>query len=116
MTSPRGIIPYLGGKTQLAKRLLAMIESTPHRCYAEPFAGAGGVILRRAKPAPVEAVNDISGDIVNLFRIVQRHPAALLAELRLSLHARADFERLVATDPAALGPGDDRVHGLRPLH
>lgn len=102
MTKPRGLVPYLGGKTQLAGRILSMIEATPHRCYAEPFVGAGGIILRRQRPAPVEAVNDIGGDITNLFRIVQRHPQALLAEMRFYLHARADFERAISTSPAIL--------------
>jgi len=102
MTVPRGLVPYLGGKTQLASRLLAMISARPHRCYAEPFAGAGGIILRRQVPAPVEAINDMSGDIINLFRVVQRHPRALLAELRFALHAREDFERLVKTPAGAL--------------
>jgi len=101
-TAPRGLVPYLGGKTQLARRILDLIASRPHRCYAEPFAGAGGIILRRQVPAPVEAINDISGEIINLFRIVQRHPQALLAELRFSLHAREDFARLLKTPADAL--------------
>lgn len=102
MAVPRGLVPYLGGKAQLAGRLLAMISARPHRCYAEPFAGAGGIILRRKVAAPVEAINDMSGDIINLFRVVQRHPRALLAELRFVLHAREDFERLVKTPSGSL--------------
>ena len=38
---------YIGGKRILAKRLTALIEATPHVCYAEAFVGMGGVFFRR---------------------------------------------------------------------
>ena len=62
----------------------------------------GGVFFRRRRAAPVEILNDLSGDVVNLFRIVRHHPAALLTEQRLQIHARSELRRLVALDPAAL--------------
>lgn len=38
---------YIGGKRNLAKRICAIIERTPHSSYAEPFVGMGGIFLRR---------------------------------------------------------------------
>lgn len=38
--------------------------------------------------------NDASLGVVTLFRIVQRHPAALLEELSGRVMSRAEFERL----------------------
>ena len=38
---------YIGGKRNLAGRLVAMIERIEHDGYAEPFVGMGGVFLRR---------------------------------------------------------------------
>ncbi|MFZ2870551.1 DNA adenine methylase [Zavarzinia sp.] len=102
MAKLRGIVPYFGGKSALATRLIDRIEAVPHACYAEPFVGGGGVILRRQRPAKIEAVNDISGDIVTTFRVAQRHPAALVAELRFGIAARAEFERLLKVDPNTL--------------
>lgn len=102
MTSLKGLVPYLGGKRNLAARILPLIEATPHTCYAEPFVGAGGIFFRRPRPAKVEAINDAGGEIVNLFRIVQRHPKPLIDELRLHLHARGTFDRLISTDPETL--------------
>lgn len=94
--------PYLGGKRRLAARLVGLIESTPHRSYAEPFVGMGGVFLRRRAIAQAETINDISGDVVNLFRILQRHPRAFLDQIRWKLSSRAEFERLKKSDPATL--------------
>lgn len=86
-----GLAPWLGGKRQLGKMLSARIVEIPHRCYAEPFVGMGGVFFRRRRRAPVEAVNDAQNEVVNLFRIVQRHPGAVAETLALSLGARAEF-------------------------
>ena len=55
----------------------------------------GGLILRK-RPAPCEAINDRSGDVVTLFRVVKYHPEALLSEMRLQLVSRAEFDRLLA--------------------
>lgn len=97
-----GLAPWLGGKRQLAKRLTARIDRTPHRCYAEPFLGMGGVFLRRRRRAEAEAINDAHGDVSNLFRIVQRHPEAMAEALAFAVAGRADFARMRALDPALL--------------
>lgn len=97
-----GLAPWAGGKRALAARLLERIDRIPHHCYAEPFVGMGGVFFRRRRAAPCEVLNDINEDVVNLFRVAKRHPSALLAELRLQLFSRAEFERLYSTDPAGL--------------
>ena len=96
----RPAAPYVGGKRQLAGRLCQLIAATPHRLYAEPFVGMGGVFLRRAEAAPVEVINDVSRDVVTFFRVVQRHYPALADELRYRFTSRAEFERLLAVDPA----------------
>lgn len=41
------VAPWLGGKRNLAKRIVAIIERIPHQTYAEPFVGMGGIFLRR---------------------------------------------------------------------
>lgn len=74
----------------------------PHRCYAEPFIGMGGVFLRRPRRAEAEVINDASDDVVNLFRIVQRHPDALFAELAGKVMSRSEFQRLARQAPEDL--------------
>lgn len=94
--------PYLGGKRNLAKRLVQLIGQTPHQLYAEPFIGMGGVFFRRDSRPQVEVINDISTDVANLFRILQRHYQAFLDMLKWQVSSRAEFERLTLLDPAAL--------------
>jgi DNA adenine methylase len=94
--------PYIGGKRNLAKRLVARIEQTPHRTYAEPFVGMGGVFLRRSLRPQAEVINDWSQDVSTFYRILQRHYVAFLEMLRFQITTRAEFERLIAVDPATL--------------
>ena len=95
----RPAAPYVGGKRNLAATLCQLIEATPHRVYAEPFVGMGGVFFRRRHAAPSEVINDISRDVVTFFRVVQRHYPALADELRYRFTSRAEFARLLAVDP-----------------
>ncbi len=93
---------YLGGKRNLARRLVERIEAIPHDGYAEPFVGMGGVFLRRASAPRSETINDISGDVATFFRILQRHYTHFMEMLRFQVASRREFERLIATDPATL--------------
>jgi DNA adenine methylase len=96
------VAPWLGGKRNLAKRLTAIIDAIPHRTYAEPFVGMGGIFLRRSMRPRAEVINDFGRDVSNLFRILQRHYPQFLEVLRFQLTTRAEFLRLVKTDPTTL--------------
>ncbi len=102
MQPARPVAGYVGGKRNLARRLVALIEETPHSAYAEPFVGMGGVFLRRPTAPHVEVINDASQDVATLFRILQRHYQALMDMLKWQLTSRAEFERLLAQEPATL--------------
>ncbi|MCR9218916.1 MAG: DNA adenine methylase [Alphaproteobacteria bacterium] len=99
----RPLAPWIGGKRNLAKRLTATIDAVEGvALYAEPFLGMGGVFLRRRTRPRAEAVNDWNRDVATLFRVVQRHYQAFVEMIRWQLATRADFDRLVRTDPETL--------------
>jgi DNA adenine methylase len=93
---------YIGGKRNLASRLVAMIEGVDHDGYAEPFVGMGGIFLRRRSQPKVEVINDVSGDVATFFRVLQRHYPYMLDMLRFRVASRAEFERLKAMPPGSL--------------
>ena len=104
-TTVRPVSPpasYIGGKKQLAQRLASIIEQIPHTLYAEPFVGMGGVFFRRNLIPKAEAINDISGDVVTLFRILQRHYPQFMETMKFQITSRKEFERLSASDPDTL--------------
>ncbi len=98
----RTVAGYIGGKRALASRIVPLIGATPHQCYVEPFVGMGGIFFRRDRRPQAEVINDISADVANLFRLLQRHYQQLLDVLKWQVASRAEFERLVNVDPDTL--------------
>ena len=96
------VAPYLGGKRNLARRIVERIGAIPHTTYAEPFVGMGGIFLRRPFRAKSEVINDISEDVATLFRVLQRHLLPLMDMLRWQITSRVEFERLVRATPGSL--------------
>jgi DNA adenine methylase len=91
--------PYIGGKRNLSARLCSIIEAIPHRTYAEPFVGMGGVFLKRRARPPVEVINDVSGDVVTLYRVLREHYPYFMDYLRWRVTSRAEFDRLLRVPP-----------------
>lgn len=78
-------LTYYGGKQLMLKHILPLIP--PHRVYTEAFAGGASVLF--AKPScESEILNDLNGEIVNFYRIVQNHFSELKAEIDATIHAR----------------------------
>lgn len=85
------VIRYHGGKFRLAPWVLQHFP--PHTCYVESFGGAAGVLMQKER-SYAEVYNDLDGDIVNLFRVLQsKENRDSLAELlALTPYARDEFE------------------------
>lgn len=61
-------VMWFGGKGLLAPKILPLIPR--RQVYVEPFCGAASMLFH-APPYPVEIINDLNGDLVNLFRVLQ---------------------------------------------
>lgn len=94
--------PYIGGKRQLAPRIIDRLRAMPHGLYVEVFVGMGGIFLRRPFRARAEVINDVSQDVATLFRVLQRHFVPFMDTLKWQLTGRAEFERLAAAAPETL--------------
>lgn len=94
MQSSRPIIPWIGGKRRLAKHLLPLFGA--HQCYVEPFCGAAALFFMKA-PAKAEVINDINGDLINLYRVVQHHLDEFVRQFRWSLVSRQLWQWLNVT-------------------
>lgn len=93
MTSP--IIPWIGGKRRLADRLIPLFP--PHECYVEVFCGGAALYFLRPTPADVEVINDINGELVNLYRVVQHHLEEFVRQFKWALSSRQVFKWLQET-------------------
>ena len=96
------VAPYLGGKRNLSKRITGRIESISHSIYAEPFVGMGGVFLRRRERPRSEIINDLNREVATFLRILQRHYVQFMDTIKFGITTRAEFIRLVETNPDTL--------------
>jgi DNA adenine methylase len=102
---PRPMAPFrwAGGKGNLVKWLIQYIPNG--HTYVEPFAGAASVFWHLPTPFPVEVLNDLDGDIVNLYRVLQDKAKfeELAHRLIFTPYARVEFVRAPQTlkDPNA---------------
>ncbi|WP_038343018.1 DNA adenine methylase [Acinetobacter sp. A47] len=90
---------WLGGKSVLARTI---IEAMPaHTTYVEVFGGAGWVLFKKT-PSPVEVINDINDDLINLYRVLKFHFEAFLDEFEYLLMSRTTFNDFKKMDTNGL--------------
>jgi len=93
------IIPWLGGKRRLADIIIPRFPA--HSCYVEVFAGGAALYFLR-NPAEVEVINDVNGELVNLYRVVKYHLEELVRQFKWALSSRDVFKWLQDTRPETL--------------
>lgn len=91
--------PYIGGKHQLAGRIIKRFPA--HQTYCEVFGGSAAVLLAKS-PSPYEVFNDINGEVVRLFRVVKYHSDEFMREIRWFLRSRKQFEDFKISQPEIL--------------
>lgn len=87
MKVPR-ILHYPGSKWSMADWIISQMP--PHTTYLEPFFGSGAVLFSKDRSL-IETVNDLDGEVVNLFRIIRERPEDLAHEIRWTPHSRQEY-------------------------
>lgn len=85
INSPFG---YFGSKNKIAIQLCT--ELPPHNCWVEVFCGSAALTLRK-KPAPIEIINDIDSEIVNLFEQLRTNHGELCYQIELTPYAEQEL-------------------------
>ena len=62
-------LKWHGGKHYLANQIVALMP--PHTHYVEPYAGGLAVLLAKPCEDVSEVVNDLNGDLTNLWQVLQ---------------------------------------------
>jgi DNA adenine methylase len=78
----------MGGKRRLAKKILPHFEN--HTTYVEPFCG-GAALFFMKEPSKVEVLNDLNGELVNLYRVVKHHLEEFLRHFKWALISRQEY-------------------------
>ena len=88
MSSLGPALKYPGSKWRIADWILRHMPA--HDAYLEPYFGSGAVFFRK-KPSRLETVNDLSGDVVNLFRVIREKPEELAAAVEMTPWSREEY-------------------------
>lgn len=91
------VLNYPGSKWGIARQLVGLVP--PHHSYVEPYFGSGAVLFNKP-PSDIETVNDLDGEVVNLFRCIQQDSGRLA--------------RLVMTIPYSREVYDGQFSGAAP--
>ena len=90
----RSFIAWVGGKRQLAKKIVSMIPE--HRAYVEPFSGAAWVFFVKPREASkAEILNDLNEDLISLLRVTRDRLAGFYCQAQFLLSSRAEFRDLL---------------------
>lgn len=93
------VFPWIGGKSRLVRQILPVFPV--HSCYVEAFAGGAAVFFAKDR-AKAEVLNDLNGDIVNLYRVLQHHLDEFVRQFRWAIASRQLFDWAKETKPGPL--------------
>ena len=82
------VLRYPGSKWSMAGWIVDHMP--PHKHYLEPYFGSGAVFFSKPR-SKVETINDINGDVVNLFSVLRTRPEELAAAIYMTPWARAEY-------------------------
>jgi DNA adenine methylase len=82
------VLKYPGAKWKLASWIISHMPK--HTTYLEPYFGSGAVFFQKP-PSKVETINDLDGNVVNLFRVIRERPEELARLIEFTPWARDEY-------------------------
>ena len=89
------VIKYPGAKWSLAHWIIGHFPQ--HHSYLEPFFGSGAVLFNKPR-SNIETINDLDGDVVNLFECIRRDPEQLGRLVYFTPYSRQEYEKTYSPD------------------
>ena len=86
----RQVLKYPGSKWGIAGQLNELVP--PHHSYAEPYFGSGALLFTK-RPSDIETVNDLDGNVANLFRCIQQDSQRLARLVMTTPFSREEYDR-----------------------
>lgn len=80
---------YFGAKLKLASKIVEMLP--PHAAWVEVFCGSAAITCAK-QPVPIEVINDLDGQIVNVFQQLRTNPRRLINAISLTPYAKQELE------------------------
>nr|WP_320146020.1 DNA adenine methylase [uncultured Anaeromusa sp.] len=88
MSEVATVLRWPGSKWRLAEWIVSHMP--PHKIYLEPFFGSGAVFFNKPE-SETETINDIDGNVVNLFKAIRDNPLDLAEKIEMTPWAREEY-------------------------
>lgn len=92
----KAILKYPGSKWRLAQWIIGHFPE--HHSYLEPFFGSGAVLFNKPR-SNIETVNDLDGNVVNLFRWIKNDTEHLAHEIYYTPYSRQVYDTAFESEP-----------------
>jgi DNA adenine methylase len=79
---------YYGAKVRIASHIINYLP--PHNAWVEAFCGSAALTIAK-KPAPIEIINDLDDQIINLFKQLRNNTDKLISAIALTPYARKEY-------------------------
>ena len=89
------VLKYPGSKLKIADWIISQMPR--HHSYVEPFFGSGAVLFGK-EPSPIETVNDLDWDVVNLFNCIRNDSEHLARVVAMTPYSRDTYENTFKID------------------
>lgn len=86
------VLKYPGSKWSTSEWIISFFpENYEKLTYGEPYFGSGAVFFNK-KRSVIETINDIDGNVVNLFRVIREYPDKLADLIKNTPWARQEYK------------------------
>lgn len=92
----KALMKYPGSKWRIAKWIIDFFPD--HHSYLEPFFGSGAILFNKTRSS-IETVNDLDGNVINLFEWIKKDPERLAHEIYYTPYAREVYENAYSSEP-----------------
>lgn len=92
------VLRWPGSKWKIVKRIISIIPE--HQIYIEPYFGSGAVFFNKSM-SNNSILNDLDGNVVNLFRTIRNKPNELAMAIKFTPYSREEYKNI------ELNVGDD---------
>lgn len=86
----KSVLKYPGAKWGIADWIIGFFPE--HHSYLEPFFGSGGVFFKKRR-SNIETINDVDGEVINLFECIREDPEKLARRIYFTPYAREIYNQ-----------------------
>lgn len=92
----KAVLKYPGSKWSISPWIVSNFPE--HHSYVEPYFGSGAAFFSKV-PSAIETINDLDGDVINLFSCIRDNSEVLARKIAMTPYSRKTYDESFRTKP-----------------